>query len=156
VLFRSTAHALQQQFGISKPRLLVCGLNPHAGEQGYLGREEIDIINPCLHQLREQGLHVSDALPADTVFTPEHLATADAVVAMYHDQGLPVIKSQGFGNTVNITLGLPILRVSVDHGTALSLAGTGRARVDSLWAAYQQLQRMQVPIAASIAGDSSR
>lgn len=150
-----TAHALQQQFGIREPRLLVCGLNPHAGEQGYLGREEIDIINPCLRQLREQGLHLSDALPADTAFTPEHLATADAVVAMYHDQGLPVIKSQGFGDTVNITLGLPILRVSVDHGTALHLAGTGQARVDSLWAAYQQLQRMQVPTTAAIAGDSA-
>jgi len=132
-----TQRGLQEYFGISHPRFLVCGLNPHAGESGYLGREEIDIINPALRHLQEKGFLVSEALPADTVFTPDLLANAHGVVAMYHDQGLPVVKSLGFGKTVNITLGLPFLRVSVDHGTALSLAGTGQARMDSLMAAYE-------------------
>lgn len=129
---RIVHQALQKQLKIAQPKLLVCGLNPHAGEDGYLGREEIDIINPALRQLQQQGLNVSLALPADTLFTPHYLNDCDAVISMYHDQGLPVIKSMGFGATINITLGLPILRVSVDHGTALSLAGSGKAKVDSL------------------------
>ena len=125
-------HDLKTKFKIAEPRILVCGLNPHAGEDGYLGREEIEIINPVLQHYREQGLHMSLCLPADTLFTPENLKHADAVLAMYHDQGLPVLKSQGFGEAVNITLGLPFIRTSVDHGTALSLAGTGQAKASSL------------------------
>lgn len=125
-------HDLKTKFKITEPRILVCGLNPHAGEDGYLGREEIDIINPVLEQYREQGVKMSLSLPADTLFTPEHLKDADAVLAMYHDQGLPVLKSQGFGEAINITLGLPFIRTSVDHGTALSLAGTGLAKSSSL------------------------
>lgn len=123
---------LQQQFGIAKPRILVCGLNPHAGEGGHLGREEIDIIEPCLAELRLTGIELLGPLPADTLFTPKYLAHADAVLAMYHDQGLPVLKYKGFGQAVNITLGLPIIRTSVDHGTALDLAGTGKADLGSL------------------------
>jgi 4-hydroxythreonine-4-phosphate dehydrogenase len=123
---------LQTRFGISQPRILVCGLNPHAGEDGHLGREEIEIIEPTLEQLRGEGINLVGPLPADTLFTPPHLATADAVLAMYHDQGLPVLKHLGFGQAVNITLGLPIIRTSVDHGTALDLAGTGKAGVSSL------------------------
>ncbi len=123
---------LQQQFGIAKPRILVCGLNPHAGEGGHLGREEIDIIEPTLHRLRAQGINLIGPLPADTLFTPKYLDHADAVLAMYHDQGLPVLKYKGFGQAVNITLGLPIIRTSVDHGTALDLAGTGKADLGSL------------------------
>jgi 4-hydroxythreonine-4-phosphate dehydrogenase len=122
-------HDLKSKFQIAKPRVLVCGLNPHAGEGGYLGHEEIDVINPVLEQYRAQGEQLSLCLPADTLFTPEHLQHADAVLAMYHDQGLPVLKSQGFGEAINITLGLPFIRTSVDHGTALSLAGTGQAKV---------------------------
>lgn len=137
-----THHDLQQKFGIDKPRILVTGLNPHAGEHGYLGREEIDIINPTLAQLRTEGLTVSDALPADTLFTPQNLANCDAVLAMYHDQGLPVLKAKGFGEAVNITLGLPIIRTSVDHGTALSLAGTGKANIGSLLAALKMAAHM--------------
>ena len=125
-------HDLQSKFKISQPRVLVCGLNPHAGEDGYLGREEIDVINPVLESYRKQGVDMSLSLPADTLFTPEHLKDADAVLAMYHDQGLPVLKSQGFGEAINITLGLPFIRTSVDHGTALSLAGTGLAKHSSL------------------------
>ena len=125
-------HDLKTKFKIAKPRILVCGLNPHAGEDGYLGREEIEIINPVLETYRQQGIHISLSLPADTLFTPENLKDADAVLAMYHDQGLPVLKSQGFGEAVNITLGLPFIRTSVDHGTALSLAGTGQAKSSSL------------------------
>ena len=123
---------LQQRFGLAKPRILVCGLNPHAGEAGYLGREEIEVINPVLAQCRKQGMNLSDALPADTIFTQKYLADADAVLAMYHDQGLPVLKHKGFGQAVNITLGLPIIRTSVDHGTALDLAGTGNINTGSL------------------------
>ncbi|MES2823310.1 MAG: 4-hydroxythreonine-4-phosphate dehydrogenase PdxA [Pseudomonadota bacterium] len=123
---------LQQQFGIAKPRILVCGLNPHAGEGGHLGREEIDIIEPTLLRLRAQGINLIGPLPADTLFTPKYLDHADAVLAMYHDQGLPVLKYKGFGQAVNITLGLPIIRTSVDHGTALDLAGTGKADLGSL------------------------
>lgn len=128
-------HDLQQQFAISHPRILVCGLNPHAGEDGYLGREEIDLINPVLQQYQQQGIQISLALPADTLFTPHYLQQCDAVLAMYHDQGLPVLKARGFGQAVNITLGLPYIRTSVDHGTALDLAGTGRASSSSLYTA---------------------
>lgn len=126
---------LVSHFGISNPTILVCGLNPHAGEQGDLGDEEIHIIEPCLAQLRNQGMQLSAALPADTLFTAKYLDTADAVLAMYHDQGLPVLKSHGFGQAVNITLGLPFIRTSVDHGTAFDLAGTGKASSSSLNAA---------------------
>ena len=125
-------HDLKTKFKIATPRILVCGLNPHAGEDGYLGREEIDVINPVLEEYRAQGAQMSLSLPADTLFTSENLKDADAVLAMYHDQGLPVLKSQGFGEAVNITLGLPFIRTSVDHGTALSLAGTGQAKSSSL------------------------
>lgn len=125
-------HDLKSKFKIAQPKVLVCGLNPHAGEDGYLGREEIEIINPVLQQYREQGIDLSLSLPADTLFRPEYLSDADAVLAMYHDQGLPVLKSQGFGEAINITLGLPFIRTSVDHGTALSLAGTGQAKSSSL------------------------
>lgn len=125
-------HDLHERFGIVAPKLLVCGLNPHAGEGGYLGREEIDTIIPVLEELRANGLRLSGPVPADTAFTSASLNDIDVVVAMYHDQGLPVLKSRGFGEIVNITLGLPIIRTSVDHGTALSLAGTGRASSSSL------------------------
>lgn len=123
---------LKTKFKIDQPHILVCGLNPHAGEDGYLGREEIEVINPVLETYRAQGIDMSLSLPADTLFTPENLKDADAVLAMYHDQGLPVLKSQGFGEAINITLGLPFIRTSVDHGTALSLAGTGLAKSSSL------------------------
>ena len=116
---------LQRHFGISNPRILVCGLNPHAGEGGHLGNEEITTINPVLEQLRQQGINLIGPLPADTLFTQQHLKDADAVLAMYHDQGLPVLKHSSFGSAINITLGLPIIRTSVDHGTALDLAGSG-------------------------------
>ena len=125
----------QNKFGLPNPRILVCGLNPHAGESGYLGREEIDIINPVLKQYQGKGIDISLAMPADTLFTQKYLANCDVVIAMYHDQGLAPLKSHGFGETVNITLGLPYIRTSVDHGTALDLAGTGRASVDSLYQA---------------------
>ena len=125
-------HDLQSKFKIEQPKILVCGLNPHAGEGGYLGMEEIEVINPVLETYRAQGINMSLSLPADTLFTPENLKDADAVLAMYHDQGLPVLKSQGFGEAINITLGLPFIRTSVDHGTALSLAGTGLAKSSSL------------------------
>lgn len=125
-------HDLKTKFKINQPRILVCGLNPHAGEDGYLGREEIDVINPVLEEYRARGVQMSLSLPADTLFTSENLKDADAVLAMYHDQGLPVLKSQSFGEAVNITLGLPFIRTSVDHGTALSLAGTGQAKASSL------------------------
>ncbi|SEP13266.1 4-hydroxythreonine-4-phosphate dehydrogenase PdxA [Aquisalimonas asiatica] len=135
-------HDLRQVFGLSTPRILVCGLNPHAGEDGHLGREEIEIITPTLDALRHQGIDLHGPLPADTLFTPEHLTGADAVLAMYHDQGLPVLKHAGFGEAVNITLGLPIIRTSVDHGTALPLAGSGRARTGSLSAALDSARDM--------------
>ena len=128
-------HDLRDRFGLQAPRIKVCGLNPHAGENGYLGDEELRIIIPALEQLGEAGIAVSGPYPADTLFTPSMLDDADAVVAMYHDQGLPVLKHVGFHNAVNTTLGLPIIRTSVDHGTALDLAGTGSARPDSLFAA---------------------
>lgn len=128
-------HDLRTRFGIPAPRILVAGLNPHAGENGHLGREETEIIAPALAALREAGLKVIGPLPADTLFLPSVLSGADAVLAMYHDQGLPVLKHRGFGRAVNITLGLPIIRTSVDHGTALELAGTGQADTGSLLAA---------------------
>ncbi len=124
--------ALRERFGCSVPRMLVCGLNPHAGEDGHLGREEADIIAPLLERLRAEGMRLTGPVPADTAFVPAHLAGHDAVLAMYHDQGLPVLKARGFGEAVNITLGLPIVRTSVDHGTALQLAGSGKADATSL------------------------
>lgn len=128
---------LQQRFGIAKPRIAVCGLNPHAGEGGHLGREEIDIIIPALNQLRQAGMHLIGPVPADTAFLPQHLAQADVILTMYHDQGLPVLKHLGFDEAVNLTLGLPFVRTSVDHGTALELAGTGKAKASSLFAALE-------------------
>ena len=122
---------LQQKFGIAQPHIFVCGLNPHAGESGHMGREEIDTIIPALDELRQQGIQLTGPLPADTLFQPKYLQHADAVLAMYHDQGLPVLKYQGFGRAVNITLGLPFIRTSVDHGTALELAGQGQAEPGS-------------------------
>lgn len=122
---------LVHRFGISEPRILVCGLNPHAGEGGHMGREEIDTIEPVLEELRGENLSLFGPLPADTLFTPRYLKKADAVLAMYHDQGLPVLKHMGFGHAVNVTLGLPIIRTSVDHGTALELAGSGQAETGS-------------------------
>lgn len=124
-------HDLQTKFGIEKPVIYVCGLNPHAGEGGHMGTEEIDTIEPALESLRAQGIHLVGPLPADTLFQVKYLDHADAVLAMYHDQGLPVLKYQGFGRAVNITLGLPFIRTSVDHGTALELAGTGHADAGS-------------------------
>lgn len=129
---------LRGRFGFSRPRILVCGLNPHAGEEGHLGREELEIIAPALEIARRKGIDVTGPVPADTAFTPRALAGADVVLAMYHDQGLPVLKFAGFGAAVNITLGLPIIRTSVDHGTALALAGTGQADAGSLIAAVEQ------------------
>jgi 4-hydroxythreonine-4-phosphate dehydrogenase len=126
---------LQHRFQLSQPRLAVCGLNPHAGENGYLGREDLDIIIPAIAQLREEKYWINGPLPADTAFTPDALQQCDAVLTMYHDQGLPVIKAQHFSSAVNVTLGLPIIRTSVDHGTALALAGTGKAEFSSLSAA---------------------
>ncbi|WP_043755350.1 4-hydroxythreonine-4-phosphate dehydrogenase PdxA [Imhoffiella purpurea] len=125
-------HDLSRRFGIARPRILVCGLNPHAGEGGHLGREEIDVIEPVLADSRDRGMDLTGPLPADTAFVPKRLETADAVLAMYHDQGLPVLKHLGFGRAANITLGLPIVRTSVDHGTALDLVGTDRAELGSL------------------------
>lgn len=122
---------LQQKFAIARPHIFVCGLNPHAGEGGHMGREEIDVITPALDELRAQGIQLTGPLPADTLFQQKYLQHADAVLAMYHDQGLPVLKYQGFGRAVNITLGLPFIRTSVDHGTALELAGRGTADAGS-------------------------
>jgi len=133
---------LRLRFGIENPLILVCGLNPHAGEGGHLGREEIDVIEPVLNQCRESGINLQGPLPADTLFTDKYLTNADAVLAMYHDQGLPVLKYKGFGKAVNITLGLPIIRTSVDHGTALDLAGTGKADAGSILYALQTAMQM--------------
>ncbi len=152
---RQTVHivldALKQKFSIPQPKILVCGLNPHAGEGGHLGLEEIDIINPVLQEFRLRGIDVPDAMPADTLFTKRHLANCDAVVAMFHDQGLPVLKSHGFGDTVNLTLGLPYIRTSVDHGTALDLAGHclggGEASASSLWQALTMANAMASSVA---------
>ena len=128
---------LRRHFGLAAPRILVAGLNPHAGEGGHMGREEIDVIIPVLERLRAQGMQLIGPLPADTLFVPHTLAHGDAVLAMYHDQGLPVLKHASFGGGVNVTLGLPIIRTSVDHGTALDLAGSGRADAGSLFAAIE-------------------
>ncbi|WED42652.1 4-hydroxythreonine-4-phosphate dehydrogenase PdxA [Legionella cardiaca] len=133
---------LQDDFAIAKPCLYIAGLNPHAGEGGYLGREEIEVIAPALASLKKEGINVHGPFPADTLFTPRNLNQCDAFVAMYHDQGLPVLKYAGFGSAVNVTLGLPIIRTSVDHGTALDLAGTGLAEVGSLVAAVKMAQSM--------------
>jgi 4-hydroxythreonine-4-phosphate dehydrogenase len=130
-------HDLRRYFGIARPRIAVCGLNPHAGESGHLGREEIEVISPAIEAMRDRGLSLLGPLPADTAFTPGALEQCDVVLAMYHDQGLPVLKHAGFGRAVNITLGLPFIRTSVDHGTALDLAGTGKAKSDSLKTAIE-------------------
>lgn len=130
------------KFAIQKPRILVCGLNPHAGEEGHLGNEEIEVITPVIKSLQNRGLDIVGPLPADTLFTPRHLNDADAVLAMYHDQGLPVLKHASFGQAANITLGLPIIRTSVDHGTALDLAGTGEASYSSLESAIRVAAQM--------------
>lgn len=132
-VIRITATDLQKFFGIARPRLQVLGLNPHAGEQGHLGEEDDAIILPAIQNCRTESLHIVGPVPADAAFTPPRLAECDAVIAMYHDQGLPVLKHMGFGRSVNITLGLPFIRTSVDHGTALDIAGTGRASASSLY-----------------------
>lgn len=137
-------HDLQTKFGIKQPHVLVCGLNPHAGEGGHMGTEEIDTIIPVLQEMRAKGMNLSGPLPADTLFQPKYLDNADAVLAMYHDQGLPVLKYQGFGRGVNITLGLPFIRTSVDHGTALDLAGQGKADVGSFITALNLAIKMIV------------
>ena len=137
-------HDLRTKFGIADPHVLVCGLNPHAGEGGHMGTEEIDTIIPVLDEMRAQGMNLSGPLPADTLFQPKYLDHADAVLAMYHDQGLPVLKYQGFGRGVNITLGLPFIRTSVDHGTALDLAGQGKADVGSFITALNLAIKMIV------------
>jgi 4-hydroxythreonine-4-phosphate dehydrogenase len=138
-----TLHAgLQERFGIAQPRIKVCGLNPHAGESGHLGREEIETIIPTLQGLRAEGIDLDGPLPADTVFNSRSLADSDAILAMYHDQGLPVLKHSGFGRAVNITLGLPLIRTSVDHGTAIDLAGTGQADTGSLQTAIRYATAM--------------
>jgi len=136
-VIRILQHDLQHQFGLKKPQILVCGLNPHAGEGGHLGTEEIVTIIPTLNKLRAEGMQLIGPVAADTAFTPASRVGIDVVLTMYHDQGLPVIKQQSFGETVNITLGLPIIRTSVDHGTALELAGTGKASSNSLYHAVQ-------------------
>ncbi|MGY3858887.1 4-hydroxythreonine-4-phosphate dehydrogenase PdxA [Aeromonas intestinalis] len=133
---------LKCKFGIAQPRIYVCGLNPHAGEGGHLGREEIDVIEPALDALRQEGIDLVGPLPADTLFQDKYLKDADAVLTMYHDQGLPVLKYKGFGNSVNITLGLPFIRTSVDHGTALDLAGKGLADPGSLITAINHAIQM--------------
>jgi 4-hydroxythreonine-4-phosphate dehydrogenase len=134
--------ALRRDFGIEHPRIAVLGLNPHAGEDGHLGREEIEVIAPVLDALRAEGMALDGPLPADTAFLPAKLRAVDAVLAMYHDQGLPVLKYSGFEQAVNLTLGLPYPRVAVDHGTALDLAGTGRADPSSLFAAIATCARL--------------
>ncbi len=126
---------LRAKFALPKPHIKVCGINPHAGENGFLGTEEIDIINPLMIEKQRKGINVSGPYPADTIFTQESLQDADVILAMYHDQGLPVLKHDSFNQAINTTLGLPIIRTSVDHGTALHLAGTGKARPESLFAA---------------------
>ena len=136
-VLRIVDHDLRTRFAIPAPRIIVCGLNPHAGESGHLGREEIEVIAPALDALRRTGLHLIGPVPADTAFTTHMLKQADAVLAMFHDQGLPVIKYAGFENAVSVTLGLPIIRTSVDHGTALALAGTGTADAGSLATAIE-------------------
>jgi 4-hydroxythreonine-4-phosphate dehydrogenase len=145
-LLERVIHILHQdlisRFGILKPRILVCGLNPHAGEGGHLGHEEEQVIIPVIEQMRQQGMEIQGPLPADTVFTPGHLQQADVILSMYHDQGLPVLKHMGFGKAVNITLGLPMIRTSVDHGTALELAGSGSADPGSMLTAITTAAEM--------------
>jgi 4-hydroxythreonine-4-phosphate dehydrogenase len=136
---------LQTKFGIPDPQILVCGLNPHAGEGGHLGREEIEVIEPVLAALRAEGFKLRGPVPADTAFIPASLVGVDAVLAMYHEQGLPVLKAHDFAHAINITLGLPFVRTSVDHGTALELAGSGRADPSSLRAAVETALRMIKP-----------
>ncbi|VAX14627.1 4-hydroxythreonine-4-phosphate dehydrogenase [hydrothermal vent metagenome] len=145
-IIRILQRDLQLRFGLPDPRILVCGLNPHAGEDGHMGKEEIEIIIPVLEALRNEGFKLLGPLPADTAFTPPKLEQADAVLAMYHDQGLPVLKYRGFGQAVNITLGLPIIRTSVDHGTALDLAGSGQGHTGSL--------KMAIDTAVQMAGQT--
>jgi 4-hydroxythreonine-4-phosphate dehydrogenase len=135
---------LVRRFAIAQPRIIIAGLNPHAGESGHLGREEIDVIVPVLEQLRSEGFDLVGPLPADTLFQPERLKHCDCVLAMYHDQGLPVLKYASFGGGINITLGLPVIRTSVDHGTALELAGTGKAKAESLVAAIELAAELAV------------
>jgi len=135
-------HDLKAKYGIADPTIYVCGLNPHAGEDGHMGREEIDTIIPALDKIRQTGVNLIGPLPADTIYQEKYLADADAVLAMYHDQGLPVLKYKGFGDAVNITLGLPFIRTSVDHGTALDLAGTGKANTGSLLCAINEALMM--------------
>jgi 4-hydroxythreonine-4-phosphate dehydrogenase len=142
---RVLERGLRESIGIAAPRIVVCGLNPHAGESGHLGREEIDVISPAVEAFAAGGATVTGPVPADTAFTPASLERADAVLAMYHDQGLPVIKHAGFGQAVNVTLGLPFHRASVDHGTALDLAGTGRADPGSLFEAIRLATRLGPP-----------
>ena len=134
-IIRTLNHDLIHKFGCTNPTILVCGLNPHAGENGHLGREDIDTINPTIKALYQEGIHVEGAFPADTLFLPKEIERSDAILAMYHDQGLPVLKYAGFYEAINITLGLPIIRTSVDHGTAFPLAGTFDANIGSLQAA---------------------
>jgi 4-hydroxythreonine-4-phosphate dehydrogenase len=141
-VLRTIQRDLQRRFGIPHPRILVAGLNPHAGEGGYLGREEIEVMIPVLDKLRAEGMNVSAPLPADTLFTPQILTRCDCVLCMYHDQGLPVLKHASFGQGVNVTLGLPIIRTSVDHGTALDLVGTGKADRGSLLKAINLAAQM--------------
>jgi len=141
-VIRITLESMKQQFGIKAPKIAVCGLNPHAGEGGYLGMEEIEVIEPVIKAFQDQGELVSGPWPADTIFVKEKLSDFDVVLAMYHDQGLPVLKHQGFGQAVNITLGLPFVRTSVDHGTALDLAGSGKASATSLQAAINMANIM--------------
>ncbi|GAB4414430.1 MAG: 4-hydroxythreonine-4-phosphate dehydrogenase PdxA [Sideroxydans sp.] len=141
-ILRILQRDLQRRFAIARPRILVAGLNPHAGEGGHLGREEIDVMIPVLDKLRAEGMEVSAPIPADTLFAAHRLRACDVVLAMYHDQGLPVLKHASFGEGVNITLGLPFIRTSVDHGTALELAGTGKAKVSSLLAAIKVAEEM--------------
>ncbi len=132
LIIRILQRELQRRFGIVNPKIAVCGLNPHAGEDGHLGREELDVMIPVMAMLKKEGVALRGPLPADTLFIPKHLEWADVVLAMYHDQGLPVLKYRGFGRAVNVTLGLPIIRTSVDHGTALELAASGKAESGSL------------------------
>jgi 4-hydroxythreonine-4-phosphate dehydrogenase len=141
-VIRITQRALCEYFAIEQPRIQVLGLNPHAGEGGHLGREELEIIEPVLDRLRAEGMQLAGPVPADTAFNPPRLAACDTVIAMYHDQGLPVLKHLGFGRAVNVTLGLPFIRTSVDHGTALDLAGSGRADIGSLCAAAELARDM--------------
>lgn len=149
-------HDLRKYFGLAQPRIMVAGLNPHAGESGHLGREEIEIIIPVLDSLRKAGMHLQGPLPADTLFNPDRLREADCVLAMYHDQGLPVLKYASFGAGVNITLGLPFIRTSVDHGTALDLAGTGRVETGSLNIALGVAREMALHAACTDGRDAHR